>query len=129
MTMALPVPPAPTTRTRTARWWIRSGGSVCSIRILPPLTAHELRQRLGQLDQSLNRKHFAFIEAAPQSFKPSRVAGQAAHIGVGERAFLEAALPLGNALHVSGIGVSHRSKANPFIIPQIPKRDHSQVPC
>src|SRR5258708_7981889 len=118
MTMALPVPPAPTTRTRTARWWIRPGGSVCSIRILPPLIANELPQGLRQLDQSLNRKHFAFIEVAPQSFKPSRVASQATDVGVGERAFVEAALPIGNALHGGSIGMAHRSKANASIIRQ-----------
>src|SRR5580693_7561475 len=111
MTIALPVPPAPITRMRTARWRIRSGGSVCSTRILPPLTAHKLRQRLGQLDQGLNRKQFAFIQTAPKPLKPSCMASKAADIGMSESALIEPALPFGDALHGGSIRVTHCADA------------------
>jgi hypothetical protein len=41
-------PPAPMTRTRTGFGRNRSAGSVCSMRMLHPLSAHELREYLGQ---------------------------------------------------------------------------------
>src|SRR5580692_426039 len=107
MTIALPVPPAPITRMRTARWRIRSGGSVCSTRILPPLTAHKLRQRLGQLDQGLNREQFALIEAPPKPLKSSFMSSQAADIGMSESALIESALPFGDALYGGSIRMTH----------------------
>src|SRR5580698_10246870 len=121
MTIALPVPPAPITRMRTARWLIRPGGSVCSTRILPPLTANELRQRLGQLDQGLNRKQFAFIEAHPKPLKSSCMASQAANIGMSESALIESALPFGDALHGGSIRMPHRTEANTPIVREIPE--------
>jgi hypothetical protein len=54
--MALPVPPAPTTRTRTGLRLSKSGGRVCSMRISVPFVAHELRQCLWQSDQRLQRE-------------------------------------------------------------------------
>src|SRR5580698_7429484 len=121
MTIALPVPPAPITRMRTARWRIRSGGSVCSTRILPPLAAHELRQRLGQLDQGLKRKQFTLIQSAPKPLKSSCMASQAANIGMSESALIESALPFGNALHGGGIRMTHCADANTPIVREIPE--------
>src|SRR6266568_1112323 len=97
MTIALPVPPAPMIRTRTARWRSISDGRVCSMRMLPPVSTQELRQRLGQPDQRFEWKRLAFVrQAGPKAFKPSWVAGQAAHIGVSEGALIEASLPVGD---------------------------------
>src|SRR5580692_4776502 len=108
--MALPVPPAPTTRTRTARCRSRSGGRLCSMRILVPPSAHELRQRLRQLDQCLDRKRYAFArEVAPQSLEPSWVARQSAHIGVRESALVEAALPFRNRDSSCAVWETHRA--------------------
>ena len=64
------------------------------MRTLLPPSPHELRQGLRQLDQCLDGKRCALAnEVDPQPFEPAGVAGQAANIGVRERAFIEAALP------------------------------------
>src|SRR5271165_3147771 len=125
--MALPVPPAPTTRTRTARRLSRSGGSVCSIRILPPLPAYELRQRLRQLDQRLDRKPFTFVrEAAPQPLKSCFVAGQTADVGVREGAFVEAAFPVGDRGYCCTLRMAHRAGAQAAVVRDVPEGSDSQ---
>ena len=64
------------------------------MRISAPLSAHELRERLGKNDERFERKPQAFPgEASPQSLEPAHMARQATNIGVREGALVEAAFP------------------------------------
>src|ERR1039457_342641 len=95
--MALPVPPAPTTSTRTALWLSKPGGRVCSMRISVPFVAHKLRECLWQSDQRLQREWLAFSGLlAPQPVKATFVPGETAHVGMGAGAVVESLFPLGD---------------------------------
>src|ERR1700756_229346 len=96
MRMALPVPPAPTTNTRTGRRPKKPGGSECSMRISIPFVAHKLCERLGQDDQGLQREQSPLAcQAAPKSLEAALVACKAANIGMGKGTLIEASLPVG----------------------------------
>src|ERR1700739_944694 len=129
MTIALPVPPAPMIRTRTGRWRSRSDGRVCSMRMLPPVSTHELRDRLWQPDQRFEWKRLAFIrQAVPKSIEAAFVAGQAADIGVSKGALIEAPLPVRDRGYCCAVWAAHRAGADAAVVREVPERSDSQSP-
>src|ERR1035437_456213 len=120
--MALPVPPAPTTRTRTGFWPNRSLGSVCSMRISAPLSAHKLRERLRQCNERFEWKPLALPgQPGPQSLESALMARQTANIGVREGALVEAALPGWNCRHRSAVRASHRAGTDTPVVRKVPE--------
>src|SRR5579863_4279830 len=127
MTTALPVPPAPMIRTRTARWRNRSDGRVCSIRMLPPVSTHELRQRLWQPDQRFDWKRLAFVrQAVPKPIEASFVTGQTADIGMCEGALIEAPFPVRDRGYSCAVWAAHRAGADATVFREVPKRSDRQ---
>src|SRR5579863_4743308 len=127
MTTALPVPPAPMIRTRTARWRSRSDGRVCSMRMLPPVSTHELRERLWQPDQRFERKRLAFVrQAFPKTIEAAFVARHAADIGVSKGALIEAPLPVGDRGYCCAVWAAHRAGADAAVVREVPERSDRQ---
>ena len=72
--MALPVPPAPMTRTRIGLRASARRESMCSMRMIALLSAHELLERLGQLNQCLGWKTPALVfEQFPKTLETALV--------------------------------------------------------
>jgi hypothetical protein len=64
------------------------------MRISAPLSAHELRERLGENDECFEWKLLALPgQPHPQSLESAHMARQAANVSVREGALVEAALP------------------------------------
>src|ERR1700722_13895342 len=126
--MALPLPPAPTTTTRTGLWRNISAGSVCSIRMLRPLSAHELRECLGQGDQGFAWKRLALIsEAAPQPLEASIMPCQSANISMGKCALVKAALPFRYGCHGGAVGTAHRAGADNTVSRKVPEGSNCEL--
>src|ERR1035441_8336526 len=120
MTMALPLPPAPTTRTRTGFWPKRSLGSVCSMRISTPLSAHELRERLRKDDECFKWELLALAsQATPQPVESAFVTRQSANVGVREGALVKATLPGRNGCNRRAVRASHGAGAYAPIVREI----------
>jgi hypothetical protein len=98
---------------------------VCSTRILPPLAANKLRERLRQPDERFGRKSLAAVrQFFPQSLKSSLMTSEPPDVRVGEGTLVEAALPFGYRGNGRAVGASHRAGADAAILGEVPERSN-----
>src|SRR3954468_23315840 len=111
------------TRIRMERWRRRSGGRMCSIRMLSPLSAHKLCQGFRQSNQGLSREGFAFIgEFAPQPLETVWMPGQSPHIRVREGALIKPAYPRRDRSRRRALRMAHGAGAHATVIGKVPER-------